>query len=657
MPKLASTLLLLSASSLSLSSALLGQATRLYTEAFTQGVMCYDQARERLVFALPSRHLWEWDGQTWAMSPVQLPQGAQHATFDAFRRRVYFVAGQSLYEYDGHSVTGTPLPPAPYAMPVTNLISEYQRGKLLMLRTEGLVTIGAYEFDGVAWQQVSAPPVGRAALRAAYDGLRDRVVLMTAVPGISPADETWEWDGAQWSMRLAGVSQYAPIAFDPVLGQVISSGSPTKVWNGVVWTPLASGITPPTSLVTFGADPGRGRLWAYSNQGSSESIWAWDGVAWAEMPMAPHPVFAPRVSAYDDVRDRVMLLGTRRVEWNGSAWRDLAAGGPGNLELPAGAFDRARGKLVLFGGSTGTGLYSPDTWTYGATGWSLASSSGPTGRTNSAMAYDSQRARVVMVGGTAAFTYLADHWEWDGVSWSQVSANVPMGPDAGNLGYDEGRARMVFVNLGGHTWEYDGIGWQFVATGGPRTRFAYDPARLRLQGNANGQRLEWDGVAWTQRFAASGELILDTRRGAMLTYGPGSFTGEFAALARTDDYGSPCGGSATATSLVAFGSARPGNGAFHLDLRADAAQSPTLLGFAFAQANVAVGHGCTALLQGAFASALRFTSGDGFAEFPVALPNDLSLRGIVFHAQGGVLDPASPGGFALTQGLSVTIGD
>jgi hypothetical protein len=128
-------------------------------------------------------------------------------------------------------------------------------------------------------------------------------------------------------------------------------------------------------------------------------------------------------------------------------------------------------------------------------------------------------------------------------------------------------------------------------------------------------------------------------------------------IAGVTNYGTPCGGTNVATSLTAFGLPRPGDAAFHLDLRAEATQRPALIGFSLAGANMPIGYGCTMLLQNSLGSVLWFTNANGCWSYQFALPNDLALRGLPFVAQGGVLDPNSPGNLALSQGLSIVIGD
>lgn len=74
-------------------------------------------------------------------------------------------------------------------------------------------------------------------------------------------------------------------------------------------------------------------------------------------------------------------------------------------------------------------------------------------------------------------------------------------------------------------------------------------------------------------------------------------------------------------------------------------------------ANVPLGNGCALHIQQAVTAIVWSTDASGCWHQQMQLPNALALRGIAFVAQGAVLDPASPGGLALTQGLALTIGD
>ena len=59
----------------------------------------------------------------------------------------------------------------------------------------------------------------------------------------------------------------------------------------------------------------------------------------------------------------------------------------------------------------------------------------------------------------------------------------------------------------------------------------------------------------------------------------------------------------------------------------------------------------------AIATTLGRPNGHGFATYPFALPLDKSLAGLQLFVQAGVLDAAAVGGFELSQGLTLTLGN
>src|SRR5262249_14972292 len=144
--------------------------------------------------------------------------------------------------------------------------------------------------------------------------------------------------------------------------------------------------------------------------------------------------------AWDAARGRVVLFGGRSTfdgrifynladtwEWDGETWTAASpTNGPSQRLGHAMAYDAQRGKIVLFGGSNGTGgitgkLTLSDTWEWDGTGWTLAQPlTAPAPRDSHAMAWDRMRSRVVLFGGLlgAAATPNAETWEWDGAAWS-----------------------------------------------------------------------------------------------------------------------------------------------------------------------------------------------------------------------------------------------
>jgi len=181
--------------------------------------------------------------------------------------------------------------------------------------------------------------------------------------------------------------------------------------------------------------------------------------------------------AYDSQRGRTVLFGGDggssllgdTWEWDGSAWTNVANGGPLARSGHGMAYDSVRGRTVLFGGLSFLG----DTWEWDGMTWTNVTTSGPSARSGHSMAYDSQRGRTVLFGGSG----LADTWEWNGSAWTNVATT---GPSVGyGMAYDSQRGRTVLFWPTG-TWEWDGSAWSQAATVGPgsgQVAMAYDSMR------------------------------------------------------------------------------------------------------------------------------------------------------------------------------------
>jgi hypothetical protein len=172
------------------------------------------------------------------------------------------------------------------------------------------------------------------------------------------------------------------------------------------------------------------------------------------------------------------------------------------------ATDGARHRIVLFGGAgatTGNGYYG-DTWLWDGNSWTKAADTGPSARSQMAMAYDSDRERVVLSSG-ATSSAINDTWEWDGLTWTLRATWAPFLP---MMAYDQNRKRTVALETSsGATWEWDGSQWNQMASSGPaveRGAMAFNPLRgtVVFFGGANNQlhfssaTWEWDGTSWTE---------------------------------------------------------------------------------------------------------------------------------------------------------------
>jgi hypothetical protein len=85
------------------------------------------------------------------------------------------------------------------------------------------------------------------------------------------------------------------------------------------------------------------------------------------------------------------------------------------------AYDARRGHMILFGG-IGAGGFLGDTWSWDGSRWTRLAETGPEPRAMGYLAYDKARDRVVLFGGRKGWPDdLADTWEWDGSRWRRVS--------------------------------------------------------------------------------------------------------------------------------------------------------------------------------------------------------------------------------------------
>jgi hypothetical protein len=673
--------LALSCASFGLPLAAQFQPQTLVSERFIAAAMCYDEARQRLVVLSPTGSLWEHDGAVWARSAVSLPNaGAVRMVYDAARQRVVLV-GSQVHTYDGHAlaVVGT-------APPLVRVVADRRRGALVGLRPMPQVAqagIRIEELQGGQFVQVASIPGFRVTLSAAFDVQRGVTwIQVNAITSSGATQELWSWDGNALQGPFSDGIDRGSLAYDPVQAAVVAINGPVQWrWDGSQW----ASITVANASLAGGllaTDHRNGRIFSYS----SSSAGIWDGVNWSTLPVMLQPNASSRSLVYDAQRQRPMLFGDvppaagssdRRghFEWNGTDWVRLVipAVAPPTFAGSSVVYDAARNEIFVFGGWNPGGV-TGETWVLRGTSWQQLAASGPSSRTDAAITLDSGRGRVVLLGGSSiAFRYsaLLDHWEWDGSTWSLVDANIPMQNETA-LGYDPVRNVLVAQTLDGTTYERSAASWQMVGTNGPRAVSYAGNSQRQLLWNPTIQQLEgsflapsagslstfaYDGTTWRATSSPPGLRAFDVNRGTALMYNGAITLLESSVPASIAYFGSGCGGSLTSSSLSPFRAPRLGEASFHLDLRVDATLRPAFIGLALNRANVPLGQGCEFLLQDAVTTSLWFTDAAGFLRQRLPIPSLNALRGVILHAQGAVLDPASPLGLAMTQGLSLQCGD
>lgn len=275
----------------------------------------------------------------------------------------------------------------------------------------------------------------------AYDSHR-RVLVIFNTRG-----QTWEWDGTAWGQNhdanRPSMRDRASMIYDKARGVCV----------------LFGGVTGDTLAVN--------------------DLWEYDGAHWLPRQFVdwnttnqPSPT-ARALLAYDEARQRTVLVEFDTWEWDGSKWFHLKTPGPFQNFLDRAAvvlaYDPTRRVTMLFEGTKG------ETWTWDGSSWKRMAIEGPPPRKQAGMAFDLRRKVMVLFGGRDRDGQeLADSWEWDGASWSLV-------PEAGRLG--------VRPRLGSKMW-YDPVDARLVMFGGEGPGLIFSdlwearPAGLWLDFNA-----------------------------------------------------------------------------------------------------------------------------------------------------------------------------
>jgi hypothetical protein len=214
------------------------------------------------------------------------------------------------------------------------------------------------------------------------------------------------------------------------------------------------------------------------------------------------------------------------------------------------AYDRARDRLVMFGGDDKGKNHLDDTWEFDGYEWTqISPANAPIGRVNisQAMNYDIQREKTVLFGGKANFGRLDDTWEYDGADWIEITVpNPPPERDGHALAYDEDRNLTVMFGGYNHTnfymndtWEYDGSDWTQVhpaqsPPGRNHHSIAYDSGRgviVLFGGNSESgvylnDTWEYDGTTWKMVTTPQSplarkdhSLAYDDSRGVVVLFG------------------------------------------------------------------------------------------------------------------------------------------
>ena len=273
---------------------------------------------------------WAWDGAAWAQrAPTVVPPARTgHAmAYDAERQRIIMFGGADAV---GSALGDT------------------------------------WAWLGTEWLKLSpaASPSARRRHAMAYDPTRKAIVLFggCAACGTDAFDDTWEWDGATWSLAARTAvtprgRQDAAMAFDGTAilmfggrdvpgqnGDVVYDD--TWLWDGAAWTSPPQVLSPARrSHAGVAFDPRRKRVLLYAGNscfrpckacqprcGAYDEAWEWDGARWAQrspLPIDSNNGGTTRLS-FDPVRQAIVLVsghgdGENLRTWEYAAYADACA--------------------------------------------------------------------------------------------------------------------------------------------------------------------------------------------------------------------------------------------------------------------------------------------------------------------------------------------
>ena len=489
------------------------------------------------LMALPD--LWEWDSATgmWTnrrpTPPGDKPfrRAGAGIVFDAVRNKLVMFGGRStvvanyadIWDWDLTNGfvdrTNSDVGPSPRSQ--HGMVFEKSTGKVLLFGG-GVAQWGPTGADdqtsvsvayGDTWEwnpltgnwtelQPAHAPSARYDSALVWDSKRNRAVLFGGMEkpqadlsGV-PKQDTWEWDPNTpgWTDRTIGGDKPSPryghaMAYDPgrgvsvlVGGWDIDTGNAlADVWewdpSTGVWTQRLDGSEPNLPA---------GRMYASLVTDSAQDLLDLVGgltSASTEPPDGEIWELNPATAAF-----------TNRTQLPPKDWPSARTG-------PAMAFCPATGKMYLFGGQDGNGVFLDDLSEWDGTAWSLvASDVRPSGRMDAAMAYDPFRKSLILFGGYANWPssssgplpaeILDDTWEWQSGTrqWTQLFPKLSPEPrDSHAMVTDSGRAKVLL--FGGETYSCDSAS---PIPGAPNDcNGTYTPGNV----------WEWDGASttWTNR--------------------------------------------------------------------------------------------------------------------------------------------------------------
>ena len=233
----------------------------------------------------------------------------------------------------------------------------------------GELEVGVYEFDGSAFTEIETKkdkPDARRFATLVYDETLKKVVLFGGFDGSDFRDDTWTWDGANWT-------------------EVKKNKPPNRSLHAMWYDPLQK------KTLLYG---GIGRESIEDHVQRFSDMWAFNGTGWTKLTVTSTP--GERIGpqyAIDPVSGKVLLFGGMKSE----------------LTDP----DKETSRRQFYDNETWLWDGTASTWTR------LSPATSPAPRQNGRLAYDPVAKRITLYGGFAGM-YFSEIWQWTGSNWELV---------------------------------------------------------------------------------------------------------------------------------------------------------------------------------------------------------------------------------------------
>lgn len=370
-----------------------------------------------------------------------------------------------------------------------------------------------------------------------FDAARNTVVWYGGMTGLEEHHQTWTWNGSSWTLQNpasappdSDPSFAFPMAYDSVRNVCVLVAEDTIwEWDGATWSQILTTVLPGAgsgSAMAYDSQRQRMVLFASDYSNPNSKTLEYNGTDW-ELKSPATVILEHSYSTmfYDSVRQDIIMFGgfynsgtsyvcNDTYRWDGTDWTLLtpAQSPPPGADYSS-AFHPGLGTgFVINGIQSSQTAYSFESgmWSWDGTTWSAISAGDrPSPRHDSAMAWDSDRQRIVLFGGAIGpvSTFLADTWEFDGVNWSQMAPTTQPPPstetELADMIYhrDAGVTFLVTGTNPIQTWTWDGSDWSQLTTsavpGDGYPLIACDGPADRMLLVSGDETFLWSGTDWT----------------------------------------------------------------------------------------------------------------------------------------------------------------